>query len=117
MPKVSPSMSVGRITAWKKNVGDYVECYDLLFEFDAKGVTDDDVSSATQMELECCDEGYLALVVDSIPDGKLIAPGAPVALLCDSKEEMNDIQTKFTNAKDIKNAVGDAQVMAWHAYL
>ncbi len=63
MAKVSPSMTGGRVTAWKKNVGEYVECYELLYEFDVHGVTDDDnFDKATPMEVECCEEGFLALI-------------------------------------------------------
>ncbi|EQC28593.1 hypothetical protein SDRG_13669 [Saprolegnia diclina VS20] len=71
LAKVSPTMTGGRITAWQKDVGAYVDCYDLLYEFDAQGVTDDDALSAVKMEVECCDEGFLAVVFDLLPAGSL----------------------------------------------
>ncbi|RHY33512.1 hypothetical protein DYB32_001576 [Aphanomyces invadans] len=100
MAKVSPSMTGGRITKWKKNVGEFVSCYDLLYEFEVSGLTDIDEEEnvTTKMELESCDEGYLAVVFDPVEPNtcpKLVAGGSPVALLCDSTDEMRAVQERF----------------------
>ncbi|KDO25920.1 hypothetical protein SPRG_08861 [Saprolegnia parasitica CBS 223.65] len=122
LAKVSPTMTGGRITAWQKDVGAYVDCYDLLYEFDAQGVTDDDASSSVKMEVECCDEGFLAVVFDPLPAEPtltcrpMLAPDTPVALLCETEDEMRTVQAQFAASSAVRPAT-DAQVMTWHAYL
>ncbi|KAF0695995.1 Aste57867_13208 [Aphanomyces stellatus] len=122
MAKVSPSMTGGRITLWKKNVGDFVACYDLLYEFDASGLTDIDEEEniTTKMELESCDEGYLAVIFDPLVPhtcAKMVPGGTPVAMLCDSIEEMELIQAQFKVYGPEMPFPPDANVMPWHAYL
>ncbi|OQR97054.1 hypothetical protein ACHHYP_12703 [Achlya hypogyna] len=130
LAKVSPSMTGGRITSWLQPVGSYVNCYDLLYEFDAQGVTDDDAKSAIKMEIECCDEGYLAVVFDPMSTGTesvslghsttpldaacrpMLAPDTPVALLCETEDEMYKVQAEFQALHEVK-----PKIMTWHAYL
>ncbi|KAH9091783.1 hypothetical protein Ae201684P_011327 [Aphanomyces euteiches] len=100
MARVSPSMTSGRITAWKKSVGDYVDCYDLLYEFDVNGLTDIDQEEnvTTKMELECCDVGYLAVIIDPIEPSTCPRPvpgGTPVALLTDTIDELHQVQEQY----------------------
>ncbi|ETV87986.1 hypothetical protein, variant [Aphanomyces astaci] len=123
MAQVSPSMTGGRITKWTKDVGDFVSCYDLLYEFEVSGLTDIDEEEnvTTKMELESCDEGYLAVVFDPVVPNtcpKIVGGGTPVALLCDTVDEMHDVQDQFKRLgpKMLQN-VPDHNVMPWHAYL
>ncbi|KAG9405925.1 hypothetical protein AC1031_003842 [Aphanomyces cochlioides] len=121
MARVSPSMTSGRITAWKKAVGDYVDCYDLLYEFDVNGLTDIDQEEnvTTKMELECCDVGYLAVIIDPIEPSTCPRPvpgGTPVALLTDTIDELHQVQEQYKQ-NGLEILQGSEDIMSWHAYL
>jgi pyruvate dehydrogenase E2 component (dihydrolipoamide acetyltransferase) len=67
MPALSPTMTMGNVGAWKKQVGDSMTPGDVFVEIE---------TDKAQMDFECQEEGYLAkLLVDSgtkdVPVGKV----------------------------------------------
>jgi pyruvate dehydrogenase E2 component (dihydrolipoamide acetyltransferase) len=58
LPALSPTMTSGNITSWKKKPGDKVEPGDVLVEIE---------TDKAQMEYEAPEEGFLAKIL--IPDG------------------------------------------------
>jgi len=75
MPKLSDSMEVGRIIAWKVAEGDTVSAGDVLAEVE---------SDKAVMDLECFDEGVVARIIHG--DGEEVAVGDPIALIAEAGE-------------------------------
>lgn len=55
-------------------------CFDVSLAEEAGG--------QTEFEIEGHEEGYLARIV--VKEGQAAAPGAPVALMCETKEEVRE---------------------------
>jgi len=67
MPALSPTMTMGSVGAWKKQIGDSVVPGDVLVEIE---------TDKAQMDFECQEEGYLAKVLvetgaKDVPVGKV----------------------------------------------
>lgn len=78
MPSLSPTMTEGSISEWKKNVGDKVSAGDILCDIQTDKAT---------MEMESMEDGYLAKILVPAGDG-MIAVGKPVAVIVDSAEDI-----------------------------
>ncbi|HEY4116981.1 MAG TPA: dihydrolipoamide acetyltransferase family protein [Byssovorax sp.] len=78
MPKLSPTMEEGQISAWHKNVGDAVAVDDLLAEVETDKAT---------MEFRAFDKGTLLAVL--APAGTVVKLGAPVAVLGEKGEDIS----------------------------
>ena len=77
MPKLSDSMEVGRIIAWKVKEGDKVAEGDVLAEVE---------SDKAVMELECFQSGTLAKI-NSGDDSEVLV-GAVIGLIVEEGEEL-----------------------------
>ena len=65
LARLSPSMVSCRLVSWRAPLGTYVSCYDVLYDVSATGVSLPDGPHAVQRyEIECCDEGYLAVIFE-----------------------------------------------------
>ena len=91
MPQLSPTMTGGRIAAWSKDLGDEVECYDLVLEINADNVMDaanSEVHGTTsRMLLEACDEGVVARILQPASISVTLPPGTPLAVLCEDHRD------------------------------
>ncbi|MFM2129004.1 MAG: dihydrolipoyllysine-residue acetyltransferase component of pyruvate dehydrogenase complex, partial [Pseudomonadota bacterium] len=77
MPALSPTMTEGKIAAWKKKEGDKVRSGDVLAEIETDKAT---------MEVEAVDEGTLGrILVKAGTEG--VAVNAPIALLLEEGED------------------------------
>jgi pyruvate dehydrogenase E2 component (dihydrolipoamide acetyltransferase) len=76
MPKLSDTMSEGKILSWKKNEGDAVEPGEILAEIE---------SDKANMEMEAYDAGYVRKLL--IPEGGAAPVGAPIAILTEEPDE------------------------------
>ncbi len=85
MPKLSPTMTEGKIVVWNKNEGDYVNEEDILCEI----ATDKSI-----MEFASIEKGFLRKHFCS--EGDIVTVGDDLALLTDTKDE--DI-TSYTQKK------------------
>ena len=54
MPALSPTMTMGSVGTWKKQIGDSVVPGDVLVEIE---------TDKAQMDFECQEEGYLAKIL------------------------------------------------------
>ncbi|XP_050387762.1 dihydrolipoyllysine-residue acetyltransferase component 1 of pyruvate dehydrogenase complex, mitochondrial [Argentina anserina] len=80
MPALSPTMSQGNISIWRKKEGDKIEVGDVLCEIETDKAT---------LEFECLEEGYLAKIL--APEGsKDVAVGQPIAV---TVEDVADLET------------------------
>ena len=78
MPALSPTMTQGNISEWRKKVGDQLQPGDILAEIE---------TDKAQMEFEFQDDGYLAKVFVS-GGTKDIKVGTPIAVLCENAEDV-----------------------------
>lgn len=76
MPQLTETMEYAMILSWNKNVGDYVEKGEVLYEVE---------TDKTTMEIESIDEGYLCEI--SVELEEEAAPGTVIAVLADSADE------------------------------
>src|ERR1700704_6174440 len=70
MPKLSPTMEEGQISAWHKSEGDAVAVDDLLAEVETDKAT---------MEFRAFDKGTLLKILT--PEGNMVLLGQPVAIM------------------------------------
>ncbi len=78
MPSLSPTMTQGTLSAWKKSEGDEIEAGDILAEVE---------TDKASIEWEAVDSGFLAKVF--VQDGASdLDIGVPVAIVCEDKEDL-----------------------------
>ncbi len=77
MPKLSPTMEEGILSAWHKKEGDPVEVDDLLAEVETDKAT---------MEFRAFDKGTLLKIL--VPAGTLVKLGDPVAIVGNAGEDV-----------------------------
>jgi pyruvate dehydrogenase E2 component (dihydrolipoamide acetyltransferase) len=87
MPKLSPTMEEGQISAWHKKEGDPIEVDDLLAEVETDKAT---------MEYRSFDKGTLLKIL--VPDGSVVRLGQPVAILGDAGEDVSALVAKAGGA-------------------
>src|SRR5215831_21304709 len=80
MPKLSPTMEEGVLTAWHKKEGDAVEVDDLLAEVETDKAT---------MEFRAFDKGTLLKLL--VPAGAQVKLGQPVAILGNAGEDISSL--------------------------
>ena len=78
MPKLSPTMEEGVLSAWHKNEGDAVVVDDLLADVETDKAT---------MEFRAFDKGTLLKLL--VPAGATVKLGQPVAILGDAGEDIS----------------------------
>src|ERR1700761_2529803 len=87
MPKLSPTMEEGQISAWHKKVGDAVAVDDLLAEVETDKAT---------MEFRAFDQGTLLKLL--VAAGAQVKLGQPVALLGAPGEDVSALVAKAGTA-------------------
>jgi pyruvate dehydrogenase E2 component (dihydrolipoamide acetyltransferase) len=87
MPKLSPTMEEGQISAWRKKEGDQVEVDDLLADVETDKAT---------MEYRAFDRGTLLRIL--APDGAVVRLGDPVAILGEPGEDVSALLAKHAPA-------------------
>ncbi len=80
MPKLSPTMEEGMLTAWHKKEGDAVEVDDLLAEVETDKAT---------MEFRAFDKGTILKLL--VPAGSNVKLGQPVAILGNAGEDISKL--------------------------
>ncbi|CAG8503305.1 3744_t:CDS:2 [Ambispora gerdemannii] len=93
MPALSPTMTMGNVGTWQKNIGDPVSPGDVLVDIE---------TDKAQMDFECQEEGYLAkiLVETGTKDVKV---GQPIAVLVEGQEDVE----KFTDYTIADTGIAD----------
>lgn len=76
MPKLSPTMTDGVIAKWHKQVGDFVDAGDVLFEISTDKAT---------VEHSSLDSGYLREIL--VAEGESAPVGTNLAILTEAKDE------------------------------
>ncbi|KAF8496665.1 pyruvate dehydrogenase [Gautieria morchelliformis] len=79
MPAMSPTMTEGGISAWKKNEGESFSVGDVLLEIETDKAT---------IDVEAQDDGVLAKIIAS--DGaKNISVGSPIAIIAEQGDDLS----------------------------
>src|SRR5262245_53894843 len=87
MPKLSPTMEEGQISAWHKKEGDAVAVDDLLAEVE---------TDKAKMEYRAFDKGTLLKIL--APAGTVVKLGQPVAIIGASGEDVSALATQHGGA-------------------
>src|SRR5271170_4647049 len=87
MPKLSPTMEEGQISAWHKNEGDDVAVDDLLAEVETDKAT---------MEFRAFDKGTLLKIL--VEPGAKVLLGQPVAIVGEKGEDASALAAKSSGA-------------------
>src|SRR6266436_10230935 len=80
MPKLSPTMEEGVLTAWHKSEGDPIAVDDLLAEVETDKAT---------MEFRAFDKGTLLKLL--VPPGANVKLGQPVAIIGNAGEDVSSL--------------------------
>jgi pyruvate dehydrogenase E2 component (dihydrolipoamide acetyltransferase) len=97
MPKLSPTMEEGQISAWHKKEGDAVAVDDLLAEVETDKAT---------MEFRSFDKGTLLKIL--APAGSVVKLGEPVAVVGNAGEDVSSFGGGGGDKPKAKAAKGDA---------
>ncbi|GJJ72663.1 hypothetical protein EMPS_05021 [Entomortierella parvispora] len=81
MPALSPTMTEGTITAWKKKEGDVVAAGDVLLEIE---------TDKAGMDVEAVEDGVLAKILH--PDGSKVAVNDIIALLAEEGDDLSKVE-------------------------
>ncbi len=108
MPKLSPTMEEGQISAWHKKVGDSVGVDDLLAEVETDKAT---------MEFRSFDKGTLLAIL--VPDGSVVKLGQPVAIVGAAGEDVSALvaQAGAASAKPAEAAPAPAATTSSAAHV
>ncbi|KAG0349771.1 hypothetical protein BGZ54_004208 [Gamsiella multidivaricata] len=87
MPALSPTMTEGTITAWKKKEGDAVIAGDVLLEIE---------TDKAGMDVEAVEDGILAKILH--PDGSKVPVNEAIALLAEEGDDLSKIEIPKTKA-------------------
>ncbi|MEJ7734871.1 MAG: dihydrolipoamide acetyltransferase family protein [Polyangiaceae bacterium] len=98
MPKLSPTMEEGQISAWHKKEGDAVAVDDLLAEVETDKAT---------MEFRSFDKGTLLKIL--APAGSVVKLGEPVAVVGNAGEDVSSFGGGGGDKPKAKSAKGDAK--------
>jgi pyruvate dehydrogenase E2 component (dihydrolipoamide acetyltransferase) len=98
MPKLSPTMEEGQISAWHKKEGDSIEVDDLLAEVETDKAT---------MEFRSFDKGTLLKIL--APAGSVVSLGQPVAIVGEPGEDVSKLagQAQASDAKGEQKPAAD----------
>lgn len=100
MPALSPTMSQGNITKWKKKEGDKIEPGDILCEIETDKAT---------LEFECLEEGFLAKIL--VPEGSKDVPvGQPIAVMVEDEENITKIPSTLGAGSDVEEKTAHQDV-------
>jgi hypothetical protein len=118
-PRLSPTMSSGKIAVWHKTVHEQVKSYDLLLDIGAPPHTHcsfnishtnsfflevksliktDDNEKYSVMQIEIMEDMHLCTLSAMKED---IKPGTPIAVLCDEESDIQEAsKIDFSHIKD-----------------
>jgi hypothetical protein len=113
MPMLSPSMASATITRWMLDVGDEFESGELFVEITTDSLLETG-SQTFEMEVESWEDGHLARIV--APVGSVVAPGDPIALLVDEKEQLRQWAHWGHDLEDVPSEAYTRR-FAWQAYI
>ncbi|KAM7463839.1 hypothetical protein LguiA_031960 [Lonicera macranthoides] len=92
MPALSPTMSQGNITKWRKKEGDKIEVGDVICEIETDKAT---------LEFECLEEGFMAKIL--VPEGsKDVQVGQPIAVTVEDLDDIQNIPSTFSGGSEVK---------------
>ena len=87
MPRLSPSMSTGRLDQWLVAVGDEVVSEHVVCEVSTSELTEDpDDETTLVLQIESHEDGFLAKIL--LPDGASAAPDVPIAVICENADDV-----------------------------
>mmetsp|Transcript_23742 Transcript_23742/g.52089 ORF Transcript_23742/g.52089 Transcript_23742/m.52089 type:complete len:222 (+) Transcript_23742:63-728(+) len=126
MPKLSHTMTKGRLVKWLKQEGDPIAMYDVLMEVETEELVEEvfkveDFAGKVTLLVEAHEEGFLAKKL--VPEGgSLVAVGAPVGLMVTSEEALALLRKAGANYACPTTDVYDdsqpqVQVLPWQSFL
>ena len=94
MPKLSPTMEIGTVVKWRKNVNEYITADEVLLDIS----TDKSI-----IEYSFLDEGWLREIL--IKENEKATIGEPIAIITSEKDELIDKEKILTSIpKNVENS-------------
>lgn len=120
MPKLSPSMSSGKIVRWCKQPGDQVATYDILLEVETSTLVEEqnklgDMEGSVVMLVESQEDVYLQRIL--VGEGQDVRVGKPIAVACDFEDEQDSLSSYQPPTDDLLADSSMARTLVWQAYL
>ncbi|KAG5557151.1 hypothetical protein RHGRI_007425 [Rhododendron griersonianum] len=92
MPALSPTMSQGNISKWRKKEGDKIDVGDVICEIETDKAT---------VEFECLEEGYMAKIL--VPEGSKDVPvGQAIAITVEDADDIQNVPATVTGGSEGK---------------
>lgn len=121
MPKLSPTMTSGKLTKWHASNRQYMKSYDLITEVSALSLVSLNSFEVTAMEIELIEDMYISKILVPADDDAIIAVGTPIAILCEEESDIDVISSWTLTAEDIQTLCLDKtkniKTAMWQAYL
>ncbi|CAN0055967.1 unnamed protein product [Ascophyllum nodosum] len=102
MPKLSPSMTEGTITAWHKAEGDEVDEYDTMMEITTDSLYaagDGGEGGPVKMVIEVVEAGFVGKLLAA--QGDTVKVGRPVMVMCEEEENVDTLRAAPTPPIDL----------------
>jgi pyruvate dehydrogenase E2 component (dihydrolipoamide acetyltransferase) len=97
MPQQSDTMTEGTVVKWLKKEGDKVRAQEIIAEIETDKAT---------MEMESFDSGTMAVIL--VGEGQKSAVGAPIAVMANSKESVDDVKKKYASGAGAPKSAASA---------
>ena len=113
MPRLSPSMSSGRLLQWhiQERAPLPENGSEVLFEVEAQGLLDEEPGGTHHMLIEAHEEGFLAKIL--VGPGESAEPDEPVAIVVENQDDCAAFSGEIAG---LESRV-PAATFAWQAYL
>jgi len=125
LPKLSHTMTAGRLVKWHKRAGDPIAAYDVIMEVEVDDLVEevfkvDDFAGTVTMLVESQEDGYLAKVL--VPEGTDNLPaGRPVAVFAETEAAAAAAAADGAPRVPTTDVYDDAQprvaVLPWQSFL
>lgn len=121
LPKLSPTMSAGTLSAWLKEPGDKVHVHDLLFEVTTEELVEEayrmgDFAGKVTLLIESQEEGYLGPIFAKL--GSTLPVGTPIALFAEDKQTLEKLyQMECPNVNIYDAPASSVKCLPWQSYL
>mmetsp|Transcript_3475 Transcript_3475/g.3623 ORF Transcript_3475/g.3623 Transcript_3475/m.3623 type:complete len:158 (-) Transcript_3475:434-907(-) len=121
MPQLSPHMAVGKVLKWHAKEGEMIPAYGLIADIRPDQLTDPlektlQDEKQSDMELELQEDMFIVKIICA--EGEETKGGAPLAILCELEEDMNEAKNlKVASDANVYTDKEGIPMALWQAYL
>lgn len=118
MPKLSPSMTFGRVEKWHCLEGSQINSYSLLLEVSTQSLENvAESNEPVHLDIEIIEDMYVHKIIGEA--GKVYSVGEPLAILCEEGISPDQLAAarELSKVKNIYEVEGFAAAALWQGYI